>query len=261
MLAAIIIGIILAAIGGFLLYNRRFALDKAMNVRYHETVKIQDELEIYKSVAAGVGAGNYSGKIVELKGLCISKSPLKAEHSGTPVVYYNATVERKYEVTEQQRDSDGNYRTVTSTRSDTVSSNTRSIKFYLNDGSGEQVMIDPEGASIDSISTYDNFEANAPEGFNIGGFLAGSRTLGYQYRESSIPINSQLYILGELSDRRGEICVIKPSKEGENFIISTKSEEQIVANAQSSAAWQLYGGYALIVVGIIALVVGVLSGS
>jgi len=259
MIIAIIIGIVLAAIGGFLIYNRRSSLDKAMNVRYHETVKIQDVLEIYKSVAAGVGTGNYSGTIVEMKGLCLSKSPLKAEHSGTPVVYYNATVDRKYETTEQERDSEGRTRTVVRTHSDSVSSNTRSIKFYLNDGSGEQVMIDPEGASIDAIETFNSFEVNPPEGFNFGNFMTNSRTLGYQYRERSIPLNSQLYILGELSDRRGEIAVVKPSKEGENFIISTKSEEQIVADAQSSAAWQLYGGIALVVIGIIVAIVGAVT--
>jgi E3 Ubiquitin ligase len=255
-MTAIIIGIILAAIGGFLIYNRQFALNKAMNVRYHQTSLIRDELEIYKSVAEGVGKGNYSGKVVEFKGICLANNPLQAEHSGTPCVYYEASVTRRYETTEQERDSDGNYRTVTRTHTQTLSSNTRSLKFYLNDGSGEDIMVDPEGASIDSIETFDRFEYEPPMGFNIGSFLANSRTLGFQYTERCIPVKSQLYVLGELSDRRGEVSVVKPSKQGENYIISTKSEEQIVADAQSSAGWQLWGGIALIVGGLITTILG-----
>ena len=258
-MVAIIIGIVLAAIGGFLLYNRRFALDKAMNVRYHETTQIRDELEIYKSVEAGVGKGNYSGKMVEFKGICLAKNPLEAEHSGTPCVYYTASVSRKYETTEKERDSEGNYRTVTRTHTQTLSSNTRSIKFYLNDGSGDDIMVDLEGASIGAVKTVDRFEYEAPRGFDIGGFLAGSRTLGFQYTESCIPIKSQLYVLGELSDRRGEISVVKPSKAGENFIVSTKSEEQIVADAHSSASWQFYGGAALIIGGVVTAILGIVG--
>lgn len=257
MIVTIIIGIVLAAIGGFLIYNRQHALNKAMNVRYHETSQIREELELYKSVAAGVGTGNFSGKIVEFKGICMTKNPLQAEHSGEPVVYYQATVSRKYETTEQERDSEGRTRTVTRTHTETITNNTRSIKFYLNDGSGEDILVDPEGASIDAIETFNRFEYEAPQGFSISGFLANSRTLGFQYTERSIPVKSRLYILGELSDRRGEISVVKPTKDSENFIVSTKSEEQIVADAQSSASWQLYGGIALIVIGIITSIVGV----
>lgn len=256
MVVFIIIGIILAAIGGFLIYNRQFALNKAMNVRYHQTSKIREELEIYNGVAAGVGKGNFSGKIAEFKGICTAKNPLQAEHSGEAVVYYEATVSRKYETTEQERDSEGRTRTVTRTHTDIITSNTRHIKFFLNDGSGEDIMVDPEGASIDAIETFNRFEHEAPQGFSISSFMNNSRTLGFQYTERSIPVRTQLYVLGELSDRRGEISVVKPSKEGENFIISHKSEEQIVADAQSSASWQLYGGIALIVLGILATVIG-----
>lgn len=256
MIATIIIGIVLAAIGAFLIYNRRFSLDKAMNVRYHETSQIRDELELYKTVAAGVGTGNFSGKIAEFKGICTAKNPLQAEHSGEAVVYYEATVYRKYETTEQERDSEGRVRTVTRTHNDLITSNKRSIKFYLNDGSGEDILVDPEGASIDAIETFNRFEYEAPQGFNISNFMSNSRTLGFQYTERSIPVKSRLYVLGELSDRRGEISVVKPTKEGENFIVSTKSEEQIVADAQSSASWQFYGGIALITAGIIITVIG-----
>lgn len=257
MLVAIIIGVILAGIGGFLIYNRQFALNKAMNVRYHQTTQIREELEIYQAVAAGVGKGSYSGKIVEFKGICMTKNPLEAEHSGTPCVYYEATVTREYEYTSTSTDSEGRTHTETRRGSETVSSNKRAVKFYLNDGSGEEILVDSEGASIDSIKTYDQFEREPRQGFSWTSLISGSRTLGYQYTERCIPVKAQLYVLGELSDRGGEVAVVKPTKEGENYIISTKSEEQIVADAQSSAGWQLWGGIALIIAGIITAVVGI----
>ena len=252
-----IIGFALVGLGIFLYFNRQHALNKVMNVKYHQTTTIQDAMEIYNAVKAQLGAGNYSAGIVELKGVCFCDEPLKAEHSGKKVVYYHATVQRKYEVTEQERDSEGRTRTVTNTRTDTVSSNTRSVPFILNDGSGDQITVFPEGASIDAIETFDRFDPEPPQGFNLNfSNMGNSRTLGYTYSESSIPVSSHLYILGEISDKRGTVGVIKPSKEGESFIISTKSEEEIIASAESSASWQLYGGIASAVIGLLMAVGG-----
>jgi E3 Ubiquitin ligase len=255
----LIIGIVLIGIGIFLYFNRQKALNKAMDVKYYETSKINDLLDTYKHIESGIGTGNYNGGLVEVKGLCTTNQPLIAEHSEKPVVYYQASVERKFEVTEQERDSNGNYRTVVRTRTETVSSNTRAVPFYLNDGSGGQILVDTEGASVDAIQTFDRFDPNPPEGFNFSYGGGDSRTLGYSYREKSIPINTQLYVLGEISDRRGQISIVKPSEKGKNFIISTKSEEQIVKSAESSAQWQLYGAIGLTVGGVITIIAGFLG--
>lgn len=244
-------------IGVFLYFNRRNALNKALEVKYQETSKVIDIIDTYKQIGGELGAGHYNGGLVEIKGLCTAKQPLIAEHSQQAVVYYQATVERKYEVTEQQRDSNGNYRTVTSTRTETLSSNTRSIPFYLNDGSGAEVLVDMEGASIDALQTFDRFENDAPSGFNSS-WGSDSRTLGYSYREKSIPVNTRLYVLGEIADRRGEIAVVKSAEKGKPFIVSVKSEEQIVKSAESSAQWQLIGAIGLGIGGLIAIIMGLI---
>jgi hypothetical protein len=247
----IIIGLILIGIGVFLYFNRKNALNKSMDVRYYETSKIRDLVDIYKSTSAELGKGLYSAGIVEVKGVVSTDNPLISEHTQTKCVYFHSSVERKYEVTEQERDSEGNYRQVTRTKTETLSSNEKSTPFYINDGSGDKILVNPEGANIDAEEVLNTFERDAPANFIASTFLSNSRTLGYTYRESIIPLNARLYVLGEISDRQGKLSILKPKESGKQFIVSVKSEDQIIAEAESSAAWQLYGSIALIVIGII----------
>ncbi|TAE72520.1 MAG: hypothetical protein EAZ85_09505 [Bacteroidetes bacterium] len=254
----IIIGIILIGIGVFLYFNRQNALNKSMDVRYYETSKVKDLIDTYKSISAELGAGMYSAGVVEIKGIGNTDNPLVSEHTQTECLYFESAVERKYEVQEQYSDSDGNYRTRTVTRTDTVSSNRRSTPFYINDGSGEKILVNPEGADIDAEEVLNTFQVDAPLNYIASSILSNSRTLGYTYRESVIPLNANLYVLGEIADRAGKVGIVKPKEAGKQFIVSMKSEDQIVADAETSAAWQLYGGIGLGIVGIILIIAGIL---
>jgi uncharacterized membrane protein len=254
----IIIGVVLIGLGVFLYFNRQNALNRSMDIKYYETSKILDVVDTYKQIAGELGAGNYSGTIVELTGVGRTDNPLIAEHSQKPALYYVATVERKYEVTEQERDNDGNYRTVVRTRTETVSTRTEKVPFYLNDGSGREILVDMEGAKIDTIQSFDRFEPNAPAGYSFS-YSSDSKTLGYSYKERMIPNGAKLYVLGEVSDRRGELSIVKPSEKGKQFIVSTKSEEELVKSADSSAQWQLIGGIASAVIGVILIILGIMQ--
>ncbi len=262
---AIIIGVILIGLAVFLYYNRQNALNKSLDVRYYETSKISESSEIYKSVKAELGEGHYSGNIVEFKGIGSTEKPLLSEHTETECLYYYASVERKYEAEEETRDSEGRVSRRWVTRTETVSSNEKMKTFTLNDGSGAKVLVNPEGASIDAIDHYSEYR---PEKGNraiaetlTSAFLGGGgRTLGYTYTERIIPNNAKIYVLGELSDKEtGKLTVKRPSEAGKTFIVSVKSEEQIVEDANSSAAWQLYGGIASAVIGVIAIILGALK--
>jgi len=115
-----------------------------------------------------------------------------------------------------------------------------------------------EGAKIDSVESYNRFEADPPSGFSYS-YGADSKTLGYSYKEKIIPQGAKLYVLGEVSDRRGKLSIVKPSEKGKHFIVSTKSEEELVKSAENSATWQLYGGIASAVIGAILIVLGILQ--
>ena len=247
----LIIGVAMIAGGVGLYFSRQASLNKAMDIKYYETSKISEVVSIYDDIKGEIGGGNYNGTIVELKGTGSTNNPLTAEFSKKPALYYEATVVREYEVTEQEKDSDGNYRTVTKRKSETVSSNKLGTPFYLDDGSGKQILIDIEGADLDLINSFDRFEQNAPAGFSLSSLLSsGSKTLGYRYKEKMLPVGAKLYILGEASDRRGELAVIKPQEKGKKFIVSTKSEEEILKSTEGAAMWKMVGAIALAVIGV-----------
>ncbi len=266
-MVAIIIGIVLIGLGIFLYYNRQHALNKSLDVRYYETTKIAEASEIYKQVKAELGDGHYSGGIVEVKGVGSTEKPLISEHTQTECLYYYASVERRYEVEEETRDNEGRVTRRWVTRTETVSSNEKMKIFMLNDGSGAKVLVNPEGATIDAIDHYSEYRPDQStrgmaETLTSAFLGGGGRTLGYTYTERIIPNNTNLYVLGELSDKdSGKLTIKRPSDNSstKTFIVSVKSEEQIVEDANSSAAMQLYGGIASAIIGVIAIILGALK--
>ena len=81
-----------------------------------------------------------------------------------------------------------------------------------------------------------------------------SGTLGFRYHEWIIRPGARLWVHGEVSDATGRLAFAKPSKG--RYIISTRSEEQIVGAARrnagiahSAAAVAGIAGVALVVLG------------
>jgi hypothetical protein len=93
---------------------------------------------------------------------------------------------------------------------------------------------------------------------SLGTMLERRRTLGYRYQEWIVPINRQVYVLGQATDSRGELCLERPTEGGKPFIISLKSEEQLVAGAQGSAQWMGLAAGVLLAAGAVLLVVGLI---
>ncbi len=247
----LIIGIILLLAGGGFYYARQQQLNKALDIKYYETSSTQEVTQLYNDLKDTVGIGSYSGNIVELVGVGISEHPLTAAHSQRPALAYESSVEREYEVTEQERDNEGNYRSVVKRRSETVSEQSEYVIFTLNDGSGSLIKIDMQGAKKDFMQSVDRFESEAPRGLNISfGNMSGSRTIGYRYKEKIIPNNAKLYILGEVNDRSGELMVSKPKEKDKPFLVSTKSEDELISAAEGAAKWQKIASIVSVVAGV-----------
>lgn len=266
----IIIGIVLIGAGVGLWFYRRSLMDKALNIRYQETTKASLIWDNYEHIKDAVGEGNYT-EIVEVKGVARATNPLIADHSRKEVVYYKASIIREYETQEQERDSNGNTRWVTRRHSETISSNEQAIPFYIDDNSGKQIRVNMEGAEKITQKSMDRFERefsdsylrqnqNTSWGGTLMNFLNSSRasnTIGYRLVEECIPVNVQLYVYGEASDRQGELAILKPKDKAQNFIVSVKSEEELVADTQSSAKWSLIGAIACAVGGVGAILWGI----
>jgi hypothetical protein len=128
--------------------------------------------------------------------------------------------------------------------SDTVASNTRSTRFRVKDATGS-IDVDPAGAKIDGEKVISRFQPGEPAGGSIefGGVKislsslggGGRRTIGYRSEETILPIGAHVYVLGEAVDADGALTVKKPAKKDARFLISVRSEEELVRKAGSAA--------------------------
>jgi hypothetical protein len=204
-----------------------------------------------------VGEGNYS-EIVELKARSGSDRPLEAPHTGARCVWYRASVIREYEERVRVTDEKGRVRTEIRRGSETVSSLESSDPFRLEEGEA-RIEIRPERAEVIARPNLNRFEPG--EEYRGAGSLAGEvlsggggrRTLGWRTVEEILPVGAALYVLGEATDRDGPLRVAFPRDGEKKFLISAKSEEELVREKGTSAKLMLVGGIAAIVCGVIAL--------
>jgi hypothetical protein len=263
----VIAGIVFFVISAILLVVRITTQKKLFEIQSTETFSTKDLQNLYSSVKTEVGAGGFS-KVVEVKGSVKCESPLNAELSAQSCVYYSMSVVREFEETVEEKDSDGNYRTVTKRGSETISSNTQSVPFYVEDETGK-ILINPNDANIDSQKVLDKFEsAEYASGsmltfggfsLNLGGLLSGRRTLGYRFQESILPLGRKVYVLGEATDTSGELAIQKPREKGKKYIISMKSEEELVSGAKSTIKWTLYAAIACDAIAVVLIILGILG--
>jgi hypothetical protein len=211
-------------------------------------------------------AGPYAAKRqVELKGNVECDSPLKAELSGEECVYYSMQVEERYEEDYVENEGQTQRQFKTRTGSSIVASNKRSTSFLLDDGTG-RIAVDPAGAVVDARQVVDNYQPYTAglASLEFGGFVYNlsamqhgkRRVLGHHYRESIIGIGERLYVQGELTDSGGMRVVQKPGGHGKSFIVSVKSEEELLHEKAAFSMGLLIAAMVLLVAGVVLLVVG-----
>ena len=251
----IIGGVVLAIIGGVLWFLMGKKAGKLGVLEDTETSTCKEVNENFSSMTDSFGAGNFS-LFTELKGTAVAHTPLESELSKKDCVYYKATVTREYEELQKSKDSDGNVTKKWVRKSEEVSSNENTATgFAIKDDSGE-ILVDMTGAEMHTVQSFSNFEkANDDNSsgtkISIGGFSMSTgtssatiRTIGYKSEEVSIPLNHQLYVLGDANDRAGKLMVTKSKDKKTPFIVSTKSEDELTAKLGSSVNGFKYGAFA-----------------
>ncbi|HAN46945.1 MAG TPA: hypothetical protein DCQ32_10425, partial [Cyanobacteria bacterium UBA8156] len=78
----------------------------------------------------------------------------------------------------------------------------------------------------------------------------------YTYQETAIVVGSRLYVLGEARIVDSQLAIAKPSDPNDPFLISVKSEEEMVSQRQQNTTTALVGAIAGSVLGLICLLVG-----
>lgn len=259
--------LILAAVG--MAFGSRSQKRKLQQIKGTETSTSKELADLAASVAKEIGAGSFN-QIAEVKGTVECADPLESELSGTRCVRYAMNVTREYEETYWETDDKGHRTQRTRRGSQSVASNARSVSFLVRDSAGT-IAVDPDGASFVEEKVFSEYRPGDLRGgglqfgrysFNPGSFAAlagGRRTIGYRFEESAVPVGRPIYVLGEAVDRDGRLRICKPDKKGASFIISLKSEEQLVKGAQSSAMGLIVAAIVAAVLGAAGVVFGVLK--
>ncbi len=258
-----IVGGLLIVLCVVLLLFRRSQQGKLLEIRSTETLTAKELIEAAKYVTERMGEAGSFNRIAEIKGFVRCDQPITSELAQQPCVYYDMTVTREYEEDYWQTDSQSK-RQVRRTRraSEPVAHNSQRIPFWVEDSTG-RIKVNPEGADVDGVQVVDRFEQPRPSGglvLSFGGFsmdlggFGGARTLGYRMRESVLPLDRKVYVLGEVRDSSGELAVERP-REKKRFLISLKSEEELVKSAQSAVQWLTVGAAASGIAGVVLIVV------
>ncbi|GAB4338684.1 MAG: E3 ubiquitin ligase family protein [Flammeovirgaceae bacterium] len=256
-----LIGIALIGLGVFLIFQQKQLTSKANLMQDTDTTTVEAINENLKEMSSSFGLGNFS-LYSELKGIARTNNPLLSTFSKKPCVYYKTLITRKYEVLEERRDSNGNYHKTWATREDVVSSNEEKLEFELEDKTGK-ILVNMDGASVEASQVFDTFENGKQSSRFEDLFFPDShnaRTIGFRYTEFAIPQNAPVYVLGDANDRSGVLKIGRSTDREKRYIISTKSEEQMVHEAKSGATMAKYGSWASIVIGIGVLIYGLMKG-
>jgi hypothetical protein len=246
---ALIVGFLLLGLGAILLWSGR------------KTQKLVNVMTQAVPTPANKVADAFPGEMVSITGEARSSHPLVSEQAQIPCLYYSCSVERDYETTEHVAATKNRpARTETRRVTETVSSNTQSTSFFIEDATGQAHVI-PDDAEFDAREVHNRFESANNSGggsFSIGGLSIGlgngNRTIGYRYRESIIPTDAQVYVVGVVNEA-GEIGKPMPKQENAALIVSYRTQDALLEDWQDSARWWAYGSIGSATAGIALLVV------
>jgi hypothetical protein len=257
----LIAGAILLVIAAGILVVARSYRAKAHAARATETLSCGDIAQLSSGVGAEVGGGLFKQRC-EVVGQAAPGDGglLAAPHSGSEAVWHRSSVTHRYWEIEETRNDRGETSRSRVEKESTVSDLVSEAPFLVSDGSGE-VLVAPDGANVDApervVDRFDPQTEAPSSGFLVNLFRSDpdGGTLGFRYQEWIIRPGARLYVHGVVSDATGRPSFAKDGR----FIISSRSEEEIVGQAESVARWTTIAGGVLAVAGVVLLVAGALS--
>jgi hypothetical protein len=199
---------------------------------------------------------------VELKGNAGSDSPEETPYAKKDVAYYEANLYQVYEEVHTFRDDKGNTRRQLVRKEAQMGSQQSSNPITINDRtSGDKVYLDvnQSGLKLETLKTLDRFEpvSNMKKYDFFRGFTLtnmGSRTLGFRMLEKTIPLGQSLYFLGEAWLEGNRVQLGKPGEKDKPFIVSVRSEADIVQSNVRNARIALILGILIAVAGIAVMI-------
>jgi hypothetical protein len=261
----LIAGVVLLIIAVAAAFYARHERSTARKATATETMSCGDIAALSEGVASEVGGGDFTQRCEAVgKAQAGPNGLVDAPESKLDAVWVRTKVVHKYWEMVETR-NDGRTTRTRQEREETVSENESTAPFGLQDETGT-VLIHPDGAEIDRPEqVVDRFDQGAGRDRDDGGFLStllrsgqDSGTLGFQHQEWIIRPGARLYVQGEVADRTGALVFEKPRDKGD-FLISTRSEEEIVSGAERNAKLALAGAAVAGVLGVVLLIAGAVA--
>jgi len=266
------VGLVALAVAALLFFLSRRSDRRVYYLRATETSTVGAIEKLVAEVAADMPDGLATGyeDYVEVKGQVVCEEPLHGEISDEVGAIVETEVVRVAERHEETRDAQGNVRTEWRKHEETVSSSRRESPFWVDDGTG-RLRVKPAGSrGVELVKVMERFEPAGANENGLGGQVTlslgrfqmslgsgrwdptTSRTLGYRFTERVLPIGKPVYAIGEVAVSLDEGLLLRPPTEEDKqkpFMVSLKTEEEIVKGAEKSAK----------VMRFIAIVLGVLG--
>lgn len=194
----------------------------------------------------GLGAA-----LVEISGEVRADAPLLSDLARVPCVVFKCSVTEHWTTTHIERDSKGNTRTVTRHHSETRYSNEGQIDFRVHDATGH-VVVRPKGASMDLLDSLADLDGPVPESpaYGIVPHHFGGRL---SYDESLLPVGQEVYVLGQVGE---DHAIQQPMDFDRPFIISYRTEEQLIRSALWGKRFGAAAALVLLVAGLALLFQG-----
>ena len=248
----LLLGLVICAIAVTFLIKYYFLRAEITAIKITETSKIQALKNTGKEVAQELGNSGAWREQVEVKGYVVCDEPLTAQLSERPCVYFHTVINEEYEETKEETDEEGNTSTSTHQGIKTIANNKTQINFFLEDDTGI-IEINPNRAESDGLTVFNNFEPNNRI------FRGNYRIIGYHKTEKIIAVQSYIYVLGEINDSDRQFKISASRDKDKPFIISYKSEAELIDFKQSILKQKLSWGIGLFIFVLITSLIAVFN--
>ena len=254
----------LILIGGGLFaifYLRPKTQSNVTEMKYMKTKTIAELKDMFAQMEAN-GLGNDYREFVELKGNVVSDNLVETPFSNRQVPYCESKLVQVTETKEQYRDSNGRTQTRIRKHENTISNEKSSQDISMSDGSSNEavvVEINGTGCKADIQKSFDRFEPKDNmrnyRYFNSRSWnRLDAETIGFRMEEKTLEINQNLYVIGEAFKVGNQIHIGKPQDNKKPFIVTSKSEEDLINQSNQNAKFYLIGGIVTIIIGVIMII-------
>ena len=190
---------------------------------------------------------------------------VNAPQTGREAVWFRTRVTHEFYDNEHDADDDPGRRRRRVKKSRVLSDEKSDVPFAVDDGTG-QAGVHPEKAEVDApVQVLEQMDRELEGIGNGGGLLEKIRnsavgvdeTIGYRREEWILPVDTRIFVQGEVTDEDGSLRLRKPERG--SFRVSTRSEAELLQGAAGVRRWSAVAAGVLAAIGLVLVVVGLLA--